>query len=418
MIKKIVPGARCGCVRAPSSKSIAHRKLAIAALADYPSDIVIDGVSDDIRRTIDCLNALGAHITENGSTLKVLPIGSCVKMRYAELFPGESGTTLRFMLPLAGALGVEAVIRPEGRLKYRPVKELTDELCRHGMSFSFDEYSIRASGTLIPGEYALPGNVSSQYISALLLTLPRLDGDSSVNVTGSLESKGYIGLTLRELGNASVHITERGSVYEIKGPQAYAPATASVIEGDWSNAAFFLCMGALSESGVCVRGLDTSSAQGDRQILDILSHMGAKIDVTANEIYGRKGDLKSLTLDVAQIPDLVPAVSALMALADGESRIANARRLRLKESDRLMSTFSFLNAVGADVALDKDDIIIKGRRALPGGEADACGDHRIAMALTLAACGCENAVTIKGAEAVNKSFPDFFDRFDCLEAEK
>ena len=418
MIRTISPGSRTGSVRAPSSKSMAHRQLVIAALAEHPSRLVIDGISDDILATIDCLSALGADITLADGTLTVVPIDTKRPKDHITLMPRESGTTLRFMLPLIGVLGVSAYIVPEGRLAGRPLRELTDELGKHGMNFSFYAESIHVSGRLLPGEYVLPGDVSSQYISALLLSLPKLYGDSRLTVTGAVESKAYIDMTVSSLRNAGVQIDEQGTVYSIKGAQKYAPAEFSEAEGDWSNAAFFLCMGALSRKGITVSGLYPDSLQGDRQIVDILKRMGAQISMSGDVITIKRGKLNTITLDVSQIPDLMPAVSALMALADGTSRITNARRLRLKESDRLMTTCAFLRAIGADAALDGDGIVIKGKSLLAGGNADSFSDHRIAMALTLAAGGCESPVVINGAEAVSKSFPDFFKRFDCLEEEK
>lgn len=418
MIRTVLPGSRTGNVRAPSSKSMVHRQLVIAALAERPSRLAVDGVSDDILATIGCLNALGADITFAGDTLTVVPIDTEKLKARVTLLPRESGTTLRFILPLIGVLGVSADIIPEGRLASRPLRELTDELSSHGMSFSFYENVIHASGRLLPGDYVLPGNVSSQYISALLLTLPKLGDDSRLTVTGTVESKAYIGLTVSALKTAGVQIDEKNNVFFIKGNQKYLPVHSSAVEGDWSNAAFFLCMGALSRKGISVSGLDPYSLQGDRQIVDILARMGAKVSVSDSSITIKRGVLKAITLDVSQVPDLVPAVSTLMALADGTSRITNARRLRLKESDRLETTCAFLRAIDADAALDGDDIVINGKRELAGGEADAFNDHRVAMALTLAACGCKSPVVIRGAEAVNKSFPDFFTRFDCLEVDK
>ena len=417
MIRTVLPGSRTGNVRAPSSKSMAHRQLVTTALAERPSRLKIDGISDDILATIGCLNAFGADITLADDTLTVVPIDIEKPISRVTLLPRESGTTLRFMLPLAGLLGVSADIIPEGRLLSRPLRELTNELSRHGMRFTFGEDAIRASGRLLPGDYVLPGNISSQYISALLLTLPKLENDSRLTVTGNVESKAYIDLTVSALNNAGVRIDRDDNVFYIKGSQKYVPADYSAAEGDWSNAAFFLCMGALSRNGISVSGLNNDSMQGDRQIAGILARMGANVSVSDHAITVKGGELKALTLDVSQIPDLVPAVSTLMAFADGTSRITNAGRLRLKESDRLETTCSFLRAIGADAALDVDDIVIKGKRVLAGGKADAFNDHRVAMALTLAACGCLGPVVIRGAEAVNKSFPDFFRRFDSLEVE-
>ncbi|MCR4620764.1 MAG: 3-phosphoshikimate 1-carboxyvinyltransferase [Clostridiales bacterium] len=417
MLKTINPGARTGCVHVPSSKSMAHRQLVISALGEKPSHLSLNGISDDIRATAECLNALGARITQHSTSFDVEPIQAANIPDHIVLYPKESGTTLRFMLPLIGVLGVNATVCPEGRLMNRPIRELTDELSRHGMRLDFEKNKIRASGKLQPGDYILPGNVSSQYISALLLSLPRLEGDSRVSVIGKAESAAYVSMTLSALRTAGITITEQSPSFLIHGPQRYMPPASAAVEGDWSNAAFFLCMGALSNKGITVKGLDLASVQGDRQILAIISWMGGSVTECEAWITVKKDKLDPIDLDASQIPDLVPAVSVLMALADGESRFTNAGRLRLKESDRLENTCSFLNAIGASARISGDDIVISGKASLSGGEADACNDHRIAMALTLAACRCRNPVTIIGAEAVNKSFPGFFKQFDSLEEE-
>ena len=414
MIKVIAGGQRHGSVTVPSSKSQAHRALITAALSDRPCRLYFNGASNDILATAGCLGALGANIvlTEGGCIVR--PISQSAPGEKL-LRPGESGSTLRFLLPLAGALGVSARFILEGRLGKRPMDALTDELKAHGMSVQGDESSLICSGKLTSGVYTLPGDVSSQFVSGLLFALPLLEGDSEIRLTGAIESRAYITMTENALAKCSVRIKNDGRNYFIPGSQCYKAGDSMSVEGDWSNAAFFLCMGALSYEGVSVRGLDTVSAQGDKAVLDILKRFGANININDDVVSVSKGSLRPQTIDASMIPDLVPALSALCALASGRSEITNAARLRLKESDRLKTTSRMLNALGARVTETVDGLIIDGVNRLKGGRADAAGDHRIAMAAATAACGCEENVEICGAECVNKSYPAFFNDFEALE---
>ena len=416
MNRLVRPGPRVGCVKIPASKSQAHRLLICAALGTRETAIRCDGVSRDITATVDCLNALGAQIREEDGGLRVRPIrkvpeGEC-------LLPcGESGSTLRFLLPVVGALGANAVFLREGRLPQRPLAPLDEELASHGMTLHADGARLYCGGQLRPGAYSLPGNVSSQYISGLLLALPLLDGDSELRVTGPLESAAYVTMTEDALRLADISISKHNLDYIIQGSQRAAlPETLSV-EGDWSNAAFFLVIGALSPRGVSVRGMERGSAQGDRAVLDILRGFGAKIWETEGEIRIRRGELRAQRIDAAAIPDLIPVLSVLASVSEGETRIENAARLRLKESDRLASTTAMLRALGAEIEELPTGLVIRGRPRLDGGTVDSAGDHRIAMSAAAAATVCAGAVTVCGAECVQKSYPRFWEDFDALEEE-
>ena len=412
----ISPGARTGAVRIPASKSQAHRLLLCAALGKAPVTVRCDGLNADILATVSCLRALGAKITEEDGALRVEPVGGapdglCI------LPCGESGSTLRFLLPVAGALGADAVFLREGRLPERPLEPLLRELVRGGMMFRSEGGKLFCSGKLTPGAYTLPGNISSQYISALLFALPTLPGDSTLTITGVRESEGYIAMTENALAQSGVRLFKTDSGYDIPGGQTYALPAAVKVEGDYSSAAFFLCMGALSRSGITVTGLRADSAQGDRAVLDILRTMGAAMEETVSGISVRRGALRGTVIDAAPVPDLIPALCALAAAAEGETRVIHAARLRLKESDRLTTTAAMLSSLGAHVEELPDGLVVRGG-GLRGGAVSAQHDHRIAMAAAVAACACTEPVTIEGWECTNKSYPRFGEDFNALKREE
>ncbi len=400
MTKLIETGARRGEARAPASKSQAHRYLICAALTEHPARVENAGDSQDICATRACLNAL---LNTDGGTRRL----DC----------GESGTTLRFLLPLAGALGADAELILRGRLPERPIEPLVRELCAHGMHIERQENILRCSGALRPGVFTLPGDVSSQFISGLLMALPKLNGDSTLNITGQLQSAPYVAMTLEALKLSGISIIETDGGYYIPGGQSHAAPETMTVEGDWSNAAPFLCMGALSRGGVAVTGLNPESDQGDRAIVQILRELGAAVEVRGDRVSVRRGVLHGAAIDAAMIPDIIPALAALAAAADGETKIINAGRLRLKESDRLGGTARLLRALGADARIDGDSLIIRGRPELAGGMAETESDHRMAMAAAVAACACCGAVTVSDPGCVSKSYPGFWDDLSSLEAD-
>ena len=406
-------GARCGALRIPASKSQAHRLLICAALGQEDCEIRCDGISRDIAATAGCLAALGASVTIESGRILVSPIR---RLPAGELLLpcGESGSTLRFLLPVAGLLGASVRFRRLGRLADRPLAPFDRELCRHGMTLASEGRDLLCSGSLNGGAWTLPGDVSSQYISALLMALPLLEDDSRLTLSSALQSAPYVAMTERVLDAASIRYGKSGPVFSIPGGQRPRLPASVTVEGDWSNAAFFLCMGALSPEGVTVAGLDADSAQGDRAAAEILRRFGAEVSVGDGAVSVRKGTLRGVTIDASQIPDLVPALAALASLASGETRIENAARLRLKESDRLESTAGMLSALGARIRTEGDGLVITGQSSLSGGTTDSFSDHRIAMAAAVAACGCRGEVTVRGAECVEKSYPRFWEDFASL----
>lgn len=414
MSRVIAHGARAGRVRIPASKSQAHRLLICAALGEKPTEVVCDGVSADIAATVGCLNALGAKIVETEMGFLVSPIKKAPEGR-CDLYCGESGSTLRFLLPLCGALGAEAVFQMEGRLPERPLAPLDAQLRLHGMQITRRGAELLVSGRLSGGEFTLPGNVSSQYLTGLLLSLPLLPEAGTLRVSGPLESAPYVAMTEDTLRLSGVRAERLADGWRISGAQRFALPARLSAEGDWSSAAALLCMGALSPDGVRVDGLCADSSQGDRAIAQLLRKFGAEIVQGAQSLSVRRGALHGIRVDASQIPDLVPVLAALAACADGTTEIVNAARLRLKESDRLRTTAAVLSALGADVRELPDGLVIHGRARLSGGTVDSCGDHRIAMAAAVAACACTEPVVITGAQAVEKSYPRFWADLEALK---
>ena len=404
--KVIRPGQRTGMVQIPASKSVAHRLLICAALAETETTLLIDGFSKDILATAECLRALGAGIEREESGIRVTPVKKTLN---DGLLPcGESGSTLRFLLPVAGALGASGCFRMEGRLPERPMQVYEALLCAHGMTIRREGDRLHFGGMLQSGEFRLPGNISSQYFSGLLMALPRLEADSTVIAEGSLESEGYIRLTEDVLACSGVHIEQNGQSWRIPGGQRPAFPERMQVEGDWSNAAFFLCMGALSEKGITVRGLKLDSAQGDRAVLELLERFGAIVNTETDSVTVRRGALRPVSIDAAPIPDLIPVLSVLACGAKGDTQIINAGRLRMKESDRLQSTAKLINDLGGRAEELPEGLVIHGTGALRGGTVDSCNDHRIAMSAAVAASLCNDPVTVKGAQCVQKSYPAFW----------
>ena len=424
-----------GTVRAPSSKSEAHRALIVSALAAlYGGDahtrrVCCTDLNQDIEATVNCLSALGAHIVREGTDYLVTPITKIPQ--HAELDCGESGSTLRFLLPVCCALGAvrgapegfTATLTGHGRLPQRPLSPLYEELVAHGAILSpMGSNPLMVQGKLSSGRYCLAGNVSSQFISGLLFALPLLDRDSEIEIYSMVESVGYIRMTYEILTRVVGEIMTAFPVYfKIIGRSHRSmrefPEKEIPVGGDWSSAAFFLTAGVLGGEGdtVTLTGLDEKSFHGDRAIVDTLRRMGGNIRVSeSGEITAYPSRLRGMEIDAAQIPDLVPILAVAASVAEGETRIVGASRLRLKESDRLRTVTDMLTALGGNITETADGLIIRGVPRLKGGLVDAAGDHRIAMSGAVASLVCDGAVTIAGAECVAKSYPTFWEEFERL----
>ena len=416
MKRTIIPGARTGRVHIPASKSQAHRLLICAALGEEKTEVVCDGISADIAATAKCLRALGAAVEKTATGFLVSPIKKVPEGR-CELYCGESGSTLRFLLPVVGALGAQAAFHREGRLPQRPLAPLDGVLTAHGMTLSEDGDLLLCSGQLQAGDYEIAGNVSSQYISGLLMALPHIAGESRLTVTGTLESAAYVAITEDALQLSKLTIPKMGAMWAIPGQQRCHLPKHTVVEGDWSNTAFFLCMGALSKEGVTVEGLNLQSSQGDRGVLDVLRAFGAEVSEEENAVTVRRGTLRGVTIDASPIPDLIPVLSVVASVAAGETRVENAYRLRLKESDRLQSTANLLRALGGRVEEKENGMVITGVPALHGGAVETQNDHRLAMSAAVAACAATGEVTVDNDACVAKSYPRFWVDYGSLKGE-
>ncbi|HWQ06035.1 MAG TPA: 3-phosphoshikimate 1-carboxyvinyltransferase [Feifaniaceae bacterium] len=406
----ISPSSLGGELAAIPSKSDAHRVLILAALSNGTTRVEISRLSDDIQTTIDCLSALGAEIRRTPDALIVRGITDFSER--SELNCRESGSTLRFLLPVAAVRGANARFTGSGRLPERPIGELMEAMRRHGVRFSAEQLPFSMEGKLSGGTYALPGNVSSQYLTGLLLALPLAKQDSSIRLTTKLESAAYVEMTLRSLRAFWAVIDEQDGTYRIPGSQVYRSPDLISVEGDWSNAAFFLAAGALG-GRVRLTGLSSESPQGDQGILAALSAFGAQVTQSGGAVEVSARPLHGCELDVSETPDLLPILAVLAANAEGETRLVNAARLRYKESDRLSATANLVNALGGTAGELPDGLVVSGGR-LTGGTVDGCRDHRIVMAAAIASVACREPVTILGADAVNKSYPEFFEDFARL----
>ena len=411
------PGTLTGTVRAIPSKSDAHRKLICAACSENGGTLPLHTpFCDDIAATIRCLKALGDGFIECGSELRVTPIQ---RQPHAMLDCGESGSTLRFLLPVAMCLCSDVSVTGSGRLPARPIQTLTDAMSVHGIQFSASSLPLNASGTLSGGIYEIPGNISSQFLSGLLMALPLCSEDSEIRLTTPLQSTAYVDMTLQTLRlfGAEITVTDENNLlhYYIKGKQKLNFPDNISIDGDWSNAAFWLTAGALQKDfPLTVSGLSFDSTQGDKAICGILQSAGASVTAEGDAVTAALERAHNFDVSMEEIPDLLPILAVRAALStEGASHFLHAERLRLKESDRLTATANLLRAIGGQVDELPGGLTVYGGQ-LSGGTVDAQNDHRLVMAAAVAALHCKNPVTILGAEAVNKSYPGFFDDYRAL----
>lgn len=406
----IQPTQLNGKITAITSKSDAHRLLICAALAESSTRITMRGTSDDINVTISCLRALGAEITVDPDGVLVTPIKEVPPAPQLDCM--ESGSTLRFLLPVAAALGANTKFVGRGRLPERPVGELTAQLRAHGVTVSSDKLPLEISGRLTGGDFTLPGNVSSQFVTGLLLALP-LCGGGIVKLTTQLESAPYVDITCADMKRFGVSVAKCESSFTVSPGQEYRSPGIAHAEGDWSGAAFFLAAGALSGE-VAVSGLNPDSPQGDMAVVDILRKFGADITVSGSDVTARHtGKLRACDIDVSEIPDLLPVLAVVAAAAEGTTVFTGGSRLRLKESDRIASTAAMIRSLGGTAEERPDGLEVTGS-ALSGGCVDSFGDHRIAMSAAVAATVCRRNVEITNPMCVSKSYPDFYTDFKKL----
>ena len=380
-----------GVVTVPASKSAAHRALICSFLAGGGSvNPVIS--SNDMRATQNAIEAI-----RSGSE-----VCDCI----------ESGSTLRFMIPVAAALGREITFVGSGKLPSRPIGDYLRLLPEHNVTCESEGgLPLKISGQLTSGVFELAGNVSSQYITGLLLALPLLDGDSEIVLTTELQSKPYVDMTVSILRQYGIVVEETKTGYSVKGNQTFSVLDYTV-EGDWSQAAFFLAAGAIG-GDVTVKGLDLNSTQGDKKIVDVLRRFGVEITADENGVRAVKSGLHGIEIDATDIPDMVPSLAVVAAFADGTTVIKGAERLRFKESDRLESVATNLVKLGVKVSETADGMIITGG-GVNGAQLDGYNDHRIVMAFSVAAMFANGTTTVSDCESINKSYPSFFEDYKSI----
>ena len=421
---KIFPTKLKGTVVAPSSKSMGHREIICAGLAAGTSIIDNISMSKDIEATMRCLKAINVAVDEIPSMIegrKALQIsGTGHPMAASDSVDcGESGSTLRFFLPLGANLNCPLTFTGHGKLVSRPLQAYYDIFDEKFIQYFNDNgcLPVTVNGHLTPGTYKLPGDVSSQFVSGLLFALPLLNGDSIIEITSPLESSAYVDMTINCLAKYGVQIENEGGLhhrYLVKGKQRYQ-AQDSQVEGDWSQAAFWTVGGSLGD-GITCQGVNVNSLQGDQAVVDIMERMGAVIKQDANSVTVNGGATKATVIDAANCPDIIPVLTVLAAVSEGTTKIINAGRLRIKECDRLAAMSSELNKMGANITEEPEGLTIVGKpEGLAGGvQVDAWNDHRIAMSLAIAAQKCAAPIILTGAESVAKSYPTFWEDYKSV----
>ncbi|MBN4050957.1 MAG: 3-phosphoshikimate 1-carboxyvinyltransferase [Alkaliphilus sp.] len=411
---KIQPARLEGSIELPPSKSYSHRAIICAGLTDGKSEIINISYSEDVKTTINAMRLMGAEIKEHSDKLEISGV-SVVDDKKRRIDCSESGSTLRFFIPIALLQNRETVFTGKNSLKTRPINTYLEIMDKQGIWYNRinRELPISIKGKLRAGKFVVDGNVSSQFITGLLFVLPLLNGNSKIVVKAGLESKKYVDMTIELLKRFEIIIVNNNyREFYVEGNQKYR-ACDYEIEGDFSQAAFWLAAGVLGGK-VSIEGVNLDTLQGDKIIVDIIKKMGGNVIEKGSTLHIVESKLNGVTIDVSECPDLVPILAVLGALSGGTTKIINAKRLRFKESDRLKAISTELNKIGADIKENIDGLIIRGKEKLKGGEVNTWGDHRIAMALSIASIKCESAVIINNPNVVKKSYPNFFEDFKKL----
>ncbi len=409
MTVTLSPSPLGGTLAAIPSKSDLHRVLICAAFGDKEITFPLPFSSADIDATADCLCALGAKISLKNGICHVVPITTPKQSPVLDCH--ESGSTLRFLLPIAAALGCNATFKGCGRLPARPIKELLDTLSSHGVTTSSPALPLTLNGQLQGGEFTIRGDISSQYITGLLLAFPLLSTPSLLHLSTPLQSAGYVEMTRRTMALFGVEVDVKGNNFTTPVASYHTPATLAV-EGDWSNAAFWLAAGALGRP-VTLTGLHLNTAQGDCAILSLLQRFGASVTWQSDAVTVSPAPLEAIDIDMGNIPDLLPPLAVVAATAHGTTRLYNAARCRLKECDRLHGMAVLLGALGIKTEETADTLIIHGGK-FHSGAANSQNDHRLVMAAAIAATVAQDDITILQSEAITKSYPTFFTHYEQL----
>lgn len=416
---KIRPGKLNGTIEIPPSKSYSHRAVIAAALAENGKKSKIDNLkfSVDITTTTDIMENWGAEIERFESALEIIGNGGKVVPRDKYVQCNESGSTIRFLIPVGITSKNELVFDGKGKLVDRPLDSYYRIFDKQGLKYETTggKLPLTVNGKLKPGNYEIDGNISSQFITGLLYALPLLEGDSKLIINKNLESKGYVDLTLEILKLAGIEIVNNDyKSFDIRGNQTYKPFDYTV-EGDYSQVAFWIVAGIISanrDNEVKCLHVNKNSLQGDREIIEIVTRMGANLEIFDDYVIVKPSKTKGTIIDISQCPDIGPVLTVLAALSEGETRIINGERLRIKESDRITSIKTELNKLGGNVSEEGDSLIIQGIEGFRGGvTVNAWNDHRIAMSLAVASTRCEKEIILEEAESVRKSYPHFWDDF-------
>ena len=419
---KIKPSILSGEIVIQPSKSYSHRAIISAALAKGKKKSKINNLkfSVDIETTVKIMENWGAKITKKESSLEIIGNDGKIVPKNNYIQCNESGSTIRFLIPVALTSENELIFDGKGKLIDRPLDSYYKIFDKQEIKYETSEgkLPLKVNGKLKAGNYEIDGNVSSQFITGLLYSLPLLDGDSTIIINKNLESKGYVDLTLEILKLSGIKIKNNDyKSFEIKGNQEYKSFDYTV-EGDYSQVAFWIVAGIISankDNEIKCLHLNKYSLQGDKAIIEIVQKMGAKLEIFDDYVIVKPSKTKGTIIDVSQCPDIAPILTVLGALSEGETKIINAERLRIKESDRIISIKTELNKLGAKIEEIGDSLVIQGIKTFEGGvEVSAWNDHRIAMSLAVASIRCKNEIVIDEAESVKKSYPHFWDDFEKM----
>lgn len=409
---KLYPSSLNGTINIISSKSMTHRVIIASSLANEPSVLKNIDLSNDILATIEAVKAYGTKVTIKNKTVTINP-NKKKNLKRKLIDCNESGSTLRFFIPIMAMFSKKVTFTGAKSLLSRPMSIYQDVFEKSNSEFIHNSKIITVKGPIKAGEYTLDGSVSSQFFTGLMFVLPMLENDSVIKVKGNLESKSYIDLTLQVLNQFGVSIIENNNTYYIRGNQTYKGKKMSV-EGDYSQAAFMLVGGAIN-GHVKLNNLSNDSVQGDKVIIEHIERMKGKIIRLEDGISSLKSKTEGTVIDLADCPDLGPILALLGSLSTGSTKLINAERLKIKESDRIESTVTTLQKLGASISATDSEILIEGKKYLSGGVTlDSFNDHRIAMMVSIAALQCKNPVVLTNATAVNKSYPNFFEDYQQL----
>lgn len=403
-----------GEIEAISSKSIFHRALILASFSEKKIKISFNALSKDILKTLEILNSLGTKLTIKKQYVEICK-GNPI--HEVDINFGESGSSLRFLLPYIFLHDRKAFLSAERRLSERPIKDLVEQISKNGVNLSSKKLPFTGRGSFYQEDkvFRFPGNISSQYISGILMIAPFMKGKTRIIIEGRLESKPYVDMTIKIMKDFGLIISENDFGYEVCGEQKIKDIRTYIIEGDYSNSATFIASGIIGGEMI-IRNLKYPSIQGDSKIIEEILKSGGNIEIFKDFVIVKKSDIKGFDIDCSDIPDLVPVLSVLAHYSTEKSILRNVNRLRLKESDRIESLLNLFERVGGDCKYINGDLHIEPAR-LHGNRIESFNDHRIVMAATVVAVLSREEVEIDGFEAIEKSYPDYVEELKKIGME-